>query len=158
MMYKVRLTLEAKRQVKTVSDYIAQDSPDNARRWRQRLRERMRSLQAFPEQEIVYFTRDVGRDVRHILYGAYRILIHHRARRRCSPLGEAWGAKTTLGRGSTRIRLSDSRPLGDAAAPELKQARRAPGRRVCRIRESADRSPISGSGSASLAHPSASRE
>lgn len=74
MTYKLRLTLEAKRQIQIIGDFIAQDSPENARRWRQKIRERIRSLQTFPEQEIAYSKCDVGRDIRHIFYGVYRIL------------------------------------------------------------------------------------
>jgi toxin ParE1/3/4 len=74
MTYKVRLSFEAKRNVTAISDYIAQDSPANARRWRQGIRELMRALRTSPEHEIVYCARDVGRDIRHSFYGVYRIL------------------------------------------------------------------------------------
>lgn len=74
MTYKVRIALEAKRQVQAISNYIALHSPEHARRWRQRIRERMSSLRTFPEHEIAYHKHDVGRDIRHIFYGVYRIL------------------------------------------------------------------------------------
>jgi plasmid stabilization system protein ParE len=74
MNYKVRLTLEAKRNIQAISSYIAQDSPESARRWRRHIRERMRTLRNHPEHEIAYHARHVGRDVRHTFYGVYRIL------------------------------------------------------------------------------------
>lgn len=75
MSYKVRLTLEVKQQVKAISSYIAQDSPENARRWRRKLRDRIRSLTDSPERhEIAYPTHRVGRDIRHTFYGVYRLL------------------------------------------------------------------------------------
>jgi plasmid stabilization system protein ParE len=75
MSHKVRLTLEVERQLRQISDYIAQDSVENARRWRSAMRRRMQSLRDFPERhEIAYAAKDVGRDVRHTFYGVYRIL------------------------------------------------------------------------------------
>ncbi len=75
MSHKVRLTREAKEQIAAISAYIAQDSPTNARRWRQRIREHIRSLKTFPERcEVAFRAQDVGRDIRHTFYGVYRIL------------------------------------------------------------------------------------
>jgi len=75
MSYRVRLTLEAKQQVKAISNYIAQGSPQYATRWRRNIRGRLRSLSSLPERlEIAYLARDVGRDIRRTFYGAYQIL------------------------------------------------------------------------------------
>jgi plasmid stabilization system protein ParE len=75
MSHKVRLTLEVERQLRQITEYIAQDSVENARRWRSAVRQRMRSLRSFPERhEIAYAANDVGRNVRHTFYGVYRIL------------------------------------------------------------------------------------
>jgi plasmid stabilization system protein ParE len=72
---KVRITFETKRQIAAISDYIAQDSPENARRWRTAIRERMRSLKHFPERhEIAFSASAVGHDVRHTFVGVYRVL------------------------------------------------------------------------------------
>ena len=75
MSHKVRASEEVKRQIAAISDYIAQDSPANARDWRRALKERLRSLEHFPERhEIAYPASKVGRDVRHTFFGVYRVL------------------------------------------------------------------------------------
>jgi plasmid stabilization system protein ParE len=61
--------------VREIAEFIAQDSAFYARRWKQRIRERMRELRHFPEKhEIAYRADQVGRDVRHTFFGVYRIL------------------------------------------------------------------------------------
>ena len=75
MAYKVLLTHEAKENISAIVSYIAQDSPDNARRWRSKIRERLRSLKEWPTRhQIAYSAHDVGYDVRHTFQGVYRIL------------------------------------------------------------------------------------
>ena len=75
MSHKVRLSWEAEQNVAAICDYIAQDSPANARRWRSAFANRLRSLQNFPDRhEIAYCAKDVGRDVRHTFFGVYRVL------------------------------------------------------------------------------------
>jgi len=75
MSHKVRISREAKDQVATISDYIAQDSTENALRWRLAIREQLRSLKDFPEKhEVAYSASEVGRDVRHTFFGVYRVL------------------------------------------------------------------------------------
>lgn len=75
MRAKVRVTHEAEGQISAISTYIAQDSPDNAQRWKVALRERLQSLEDFPERhEIAYPASIVGGDIRHTFVGVYRIL------------------------------------------------------------------------------------
>jgi toxin ParE1/3/4 len=75
MRYKVRVTNEAESQISAISAYIAQDSPENARRWKLSLHERLQSLEVFPDRhEIAFGTSVVGRDIRHTFFGIYRIL------------------------------------------------------------------------------------
>jgi plasmid stabilization system protein ParE len=75
MALRLRVTQEAKDNVAGISAYIAKDSPANARRWRLRSRERIRSLKDLPvRHEIAYPASVVGRDVRQALFGVYRIL------------------------------------------------------------------------------------
>ena len=98
MSHKVRLTQEAKDHIRAISDYIAQDSVANARRWELRLRQLLRTLKDFPERcEIAFPASQVGRDVRHTFFGVYRVLyeiagdtvmvlaVRHGARRPISP-------------------------------------------------------------------------
>ena len=75
MTHKVRLTQEAKDHIRAISDYIAQDSPENARRWELRLRQRLRALKDFPERcEVAFTASEAGREVRHTFFGVYRVL------------------------------------------------------------------------------------
>jgi plasmid stabilization system protein ParE len=75
MSHKVRLTSETYDAIAEISDFIAQDSPTNARRWRLALLERLRSLRQFPERhEIAYPSAAVGRDIRNTFFGSYRVL------------------------------------------------------------------------------------
>lgn len=98
MSHKVRLSDEALRQITAIGDYIAQDSPDNARRWIIRLRAAVDTLRTFPERHAVLYTAaEAGREVRQTFYGVYRILyeiqgdtvfvltVRHSARRPISP-------------------------------------------------------------------------
>jgi len=99
MPHKIRLSDEALRQITAIGDYIAQDSPDNARRWIARLRAEVDTLRTFPERHAVLYTAaEAGREVRQTFYGVYRILheiqddtvyvltVRHGARR---PIGPA---------------------------------------------------------------------
>jgi toxin ParE1/3/4 len=75
MAHKLRLTQEAIGSIAEISDYIAKDSPANARRWRARIRERISSLRNESLlHEIAYPASVVGCDVRHTFLGVYRIL------------------------------------------------------------------------------------
>lgn len=72
---KVRLSEEALRQITAIGDYIAKDSPENARRWIVRLRATIDTLGSFSKRHaVLYTTADVGREVRQTFFGVYRIL------------------------------------------------------------------------------------
>jgi len=75
MIHKVLISREAEDQIASISDYIAHDSPQNARRWRVQLRERLRTLRKFSDRhEVAYRADTIGRDVHHTFFGVYRIL------------------------------------------------------------------------------------
>ncbi len=99
MCHKVRLSDEALRQIESIGDYIAQDSPRNALRWVQKIRSTIDTLGNFPERHAILYTpQQAGREVRQTFYGVYRILyeiqnetifvltVRHGARR---PIGPA---------------------------------------------------------------------
>jgi plasmid stabilization system protein ParE len=99
MRHKVRLSDEALRQIESIGDYIAQDSPQNALRWVQKIRAKIDGLANFPERHAILYTpQQSGREVRQTFYGVYRILyeihkesvfvltVRHGARR---PIGPA---------------------------------------------------------------------
>ncbi len=98
MSHRVRITHEADGQISAIKNYIAEDFPESARRWRIGLRDRLRSLKDFPERhEIAFPASQVDRDVRHTFFGTYRILytidgnsvvivsVRHGARRPLTP-------------------------------------------------------------------------
>jgi plasmid stabilization system protein ParE len=75
MSFDVVLSSEAKANIVAISDYIAQDSTENALRWEDRLRERLRSLGHSPTaHEVAYRAEAVGREIRHTFFGVYRVL------------------------------------------------------------------------------------
>ena len=75
MSHSVVIAKEAKDNITAISSYIAQDSPSNALRWRQRIRERIRSLQNFPARhEIAYRAETSDSKCGMRYFGVYRIL------------------------------------------------------------------------------------
>jgi len=75
MTRKVRLTDEAIRQIETISDYIAKESPLNAKRWLSQLQKRVDSLGNSAEGHAILYSADVaGKEVRQTFHGTYRIL------------------------------------------------------------------------------------
>lgn len=75
MPHKVRLSDEALRQITAIGDYIAKNSPENARLWVVRLRMTIDTLGSFPKRHaVLYAAAEVGRDVRQTFFGVYRIL------------------------------------------------------------------------------------
>lgn len=75
MTHRVRLTDEALGQIESIGDYIAKDSPLNAKRWLEKLHARIDSLSTFPERHAILYSANVaGVEVRQTFYGVYRIL------------------------------------------------------------------------------------
>ncbi|MEM9185889.1 MAG: type II toxin-antitoxin system RelE/ParE family toxin [Planctomycetota bacterium] len=75
MAAEPRLSAEAVAQIASISDYIAEDSPQNAASWRAGIFQRISSLRDFPSRhEVVYTKEQAGRVVHQTFYGAYRIL------------------------------------------------------------------------------------
>lgn len=99
MSRSIRLTYEAKRNLASISDYIAADSPANALKWLERIEAKIQAISDLPmRHEIAYRTADVGREIRQSFFGVYQILyvlegddlivltIRHGARRPLSPV------------------------------------------------------------------------
>src|SRR5215210_3553903 len=75
MSLKVLLSPQVKQDIEAAYLHIRADAPETARRWRIRLLELIRTLSNFPElHEIATEARDVGVELRQMLYGNYRIL------------------------------------------------------------------------------------
>jgi plasmid stabilization system protein ParE len=98
MAFDVVLSNEATANIVAISDYIALDSAENALRWEDGLRERLRLLRNSPtSHEVAYRAEVVGREIRHTFFGVYRVLyviadgrvvvltIRHGARQPLSP-------------------------------------------------------------------------
>jgi plasmid stabilization system protein ParE len=99
MQHKLRLSDETLRQIEAIGDYIANDSPQNARRWMEGILASIETLRNFPQRHaVLYSTEQAGREIRQTFYGVYRILyeiqedtvyvltVRHGARR---PMGPA---------------------------------------------------------------------
>jgi toxin ParE1/3/4 len=100
MSRNIRLTDEAKRNLASISDYIAADSSANALKWLERIEAKIQAISDLPmRHEIAYRSSNVGREIRQSFFGVYQILyalegdelivltIRHGARRPLS-LGE----------------------------------------------------------------------
>lgn len=75
MNYKVELTEQAEREANEAYDWIAEQSPPNAINWFNGLVDAVETLQSFPERcPVAPESEDVGREIRHLIYGKYRIL------------------------------------------------------------------------------------
>ncbi len=75
MAHSVRITQRAFEQIDAAADYIALDSLEAARRWRDRRLLEMESLQHFPLRHAMAPEAEaVGVSVRQMMHGVYRIL------------------------------------------------------------------------------------
>jgi plasmid stabilization system protein ParE len=75
MAHSVRITRRTYEQIDETATYIALDSPDAARRWRDKILLDIESLQNFPlRHAIAPEAEAVGVDVRQMMHGVYRIL------------------------------------------------------------------------------------
>ena len=75
MAHKVRITPEAESDLRAIGDYIAQDSPERARRFVTKLRQEINSLRNFPERHARAPEAELaGSDLRQMTNGMYRVL------------------------------------------------------------------------------------
>ena len=75
MKCRVLLTPEVKQDIEAAYLHIRADAPETARRWRTRLLALIRTLASFSDRhEIAAEAREVGIELRQMLYGNYRIL------------------------------------------------------------------------------------
>ena len=73
--YRVEVGLAAQLDIKSIKAYIARDKPMAAEEWTKRAREKVLSLDSFPQRsEVVPEWRVAGKDIRHLLLGNYRII------------------------------------------------------------------------------------
>ena len=75
MKTKVVISAQAEVDIENAYLYIRQDAPETAARWRRRLLSAICTLDHFPlRYEIAPEARDAGIELRHMLFGAYRVL------------------------------------------------------------------------------------
>jgi toxin ParE1/3/4 len=73
--FRVELSLAAQDDIEAIHAYIARDKPEAATKWVRGVRDKILSLDTFPERsEIVPDSAVVGQDIRHLLFGNYRII------------------------------------------------------------------------------------
>jgi plasmid stabilization system protein ParE len=66
---------EAERDIRSIHDRIAQDKPQAADKWAERLQEQILSLDILPERCAVIPEADfAGSDYRHLISGNYRVI------------------------------------------------------------------------------------
>jgi plasmid stabilization system protein ParE len=98
MRHNVELSRRAQRDIAEAHEYIRQDAPGRAERWRQRLLAAIDTLEHWPARHsLAPEAETVGMDLRQMLFGAYRILyvvegdivnvltVRHGARRSLEP-------------------------------------------------------------------------
>jgi len=73
--YSVLIAPVAERDVEEIWTYIADDSPENATSFIQRLEEQIEALEQFPERcPLIPENELLGTGYRHLVYGAYRTI------------------------------------------------------------------------------------
>jgi plasmid stabilization system protein ParE len=75
MAHSLRITRRAYEQIEESADYIALDSPEAARRWRDKILVAIESLQIYPlRHSLAPEAEAVGTEVHQMMHGRYRIL------------------------------------------------------------------------------------
>lgn len=90
-MGQVRWTTEAELWLRDIHDYIAQDNPAAAQRTVERIHQKAKILEEFPEIGYLYRPRS-AKPVRILLYGHYRIAYRIKAGEDIDVLGVFHGA------------------------------------------------------------------
>lgn len=73
--FRVRISAAAHKDLRAAYQFIRQNSPANAARWREELLQTCRSLESFPHRcPLAREARSFETEVRQLLYGNYRIL------------------------------------------------------------------------------------
>jgi toxin ParE1/3/4 len=79
--FRVRITRTAERDVEDIWSFIAQDSPEEAGRFIDRLEDQIATLERFPERcALIPENKFLGTRYRHLLYGSYRSVFRVRGK------------------------------------------------------------------------------
>ena len=77
MEFKIDLTKEAGADIHSIYSNIAQDSPQAAKRWRERIEEIVNSLRRMPHRHaLAAESKLCGRELRETFLGVYRVIYH----------------------------------------------------------------------------------
>ena len=75
MKYKVEFTYQAESEANAAYRWIANDAPSNALNWFEGLIQAIETLGSMPERcAIAPESEDIGQEIRHLIYGKYRVL------------------------------------------------------------------------------------
>ena len=75
MRYKVEFTYQAESEANDAYRWIAKDAPGNAFNWLEGLIQASETLGSMPERcAVAPESEDVGQEIRHLIYGKYRVL------------------------------------------------------------------------------------
>ena len=79
--FRVRITRTAERDVENIWSFIAQDSPEEASRFIDRLEDQIATLERFSERcPLIPENEILGTRYRHLLYGSYRSVFRVRGK------------------------------------------------------------------------------
>ncbi len=75
MVYSVKLTAPAESDAYQAFEYIREDAPERAEAWLIGFFQEIETLSMMPRRcPVIAESRNVGREIRHLLYDSYRIL------------------------------------------------------------------------------------
>jgi plasmid stabilization system protein ParE len=75
MRYKVVFTYQAESEANAAYQWIAKDAPSNAFDWFEGLIQAIETLGSMPDRcAVAPESEDVGQEIRHLIYGRYRVL------------------------------------------------------------------------------------
>jgi|SRR3990172_2416848 len=73
--YRVEITRTAERDIQSIYSVIARDNPAVARRWVREIERQIATLERSPARcAVISESEELGREYRHLLYGAYRTI------------------------------------------------------------------------------------
>ncbi len=73
--YRVDITRTAEQDIDSIYDFIARDNPAAANKWGKEVERQISTLSRSPARcPIIPEAGDLGREYRHLLYGAYRTI------------------------------------------------------------------------------------
>lgn len=80
--FRVEITQTAEGDLRSISEYIAQESPEAASRWLDEMEQQISTLERFPRRcPVISESEELGHEYRHLISGNYRTLFRIEGRR-----------------------------------------------------------------------------